>query len=147
MWYFAYGSNMNFDRMRERILREPIAKAGWLVGYCLLFNKVASKKSGVGYANIKENKDENVYGVLYDVTQDEIAKLDGFEGVPRHYEKKEMEIKSGNGNVTAVVYIANKEQVKDGLLPERAYLNHLLKGKEYLPMEYYKKLEKQLTID
>jgi hypothetical protein len=38
-------------------------------------------------------------------------------------------------------YIANSEYIKEGLRPEKEYLNHLLEGKEYLSESYYENLK------
>ena len=50
--YFAYGSNMDGDRLRERGVRFYKRERGVLEGYRLVFNKRSSKGSREGYANI-----------------------------------------------------------------------------------------------
>ena len=65
--YFAYGSNMNSKRMEEK--RVPFLKrrSAKLRGYKLKFNKIATRKTNEGYANIVADLNSIVEGVLYDV--------------------------------------------------------------------------------
>ena len=75
-FYFAYGSNMNPDRIRERIPQaRPVGTAfilGWRIKERL-------------YADIERSKGGRVDGVLYLLTQTEILHLDAYEGYPRTY--------------------------------------------------------------
>jgi gamma-glutamylcyclotransferase len=133
MFYFAYGSNLNKKRMLDRgVIVNSIVSAS-LFNYELKFNKV-SKQGAV--ANISPCKDSVVEGVLYDV--ENLFLLDKYEGYPKHYTRVIMRIE----NVDAWIYIANSEYIKEGLRPDKEYLNHLLEGKEYLSELYYDKLKK-----
>lgn len=132
MFYFAYGSNLNKKRMLDRgvIIKNVIPAK--LFNYELKFNKV-SKQGAV--ANVVFCENSIVEGVLYDV--ETLVLLDKYEGYPKHYTRVLMNIE----NVDAWVYIANSEYIKEGLRPEKEYLNHLLEGKEYLSEEYYNNLK------
>jgi len=133
---------MNPLRMTERRVEFSSMFAGKLVNWMLVFNKVASGKSGIGYANIITKKSSVVEGVIYKTANDSIKKLDRFEGFPKHYEKKIMTVETPHGFIDCVVYVANEEKTLDGLCPENEYLSHLLKGKEFLSKNYFDKLSK-----
>lgn len=143
--YFAYGSNMDFERLKEReIFFEFLGKAT-LHNFELCFNKIASIKNGAGYANIIDKVGGSVEGLLFNI--ENIATLDGYEGYPFHYEKYKLFVTLNEKNIEAVVYIANPEKTKQNLKPTKEYLNRLLTAKEYLSAEYYEQLQRTETID
>ncbi len=75
-FYFAYGSNMNPDRIRERIPQARVAATAHITGWRL--------KERL-YADIERSRGGRVDGVLYLVTQSEMFRLDAYEGYPRTY--------------------------------------------------------------
>ena len=74
--YFAYGSNMNPERIRQRIPEaRPVGRAtlrGWRLVERL-------------YADIEKARGGRVEGVLYLVTRTELHRLDLCEGYPNIY--------------------------------------------------------------
>lgn len=144
--YFAYGSNMNKDRMHERVGYVLESMPGILSGWRLVFNKKARDGTSV-YANIVPDPDGEVQGCVYQVTRDDIDTLDGYEGYPAHYDRKEIQLLANTEMISAVVYIAAPEMICDDLKPTRDYLNHLLAGKEYLTPSYCMLLEHVATAD
>jgi len=147
MYYFAYGSNMDLNRLSGRIKRKPEGIAGYLEDYTLVFNKVASKPANAGYANIIESSGKRVHGVIFDLTESEFKILDKCEGVASgDYYRKTMSIHTDSKIIEAIVYIACLSRVKENLMPTREYLNYLLAGQCYLPDEYFKNLSRQITI-
>lgn len=139
---------MNGERMKRRIGRLPDRVPGVLRDWCLAFNK-ASKNPGAGFANIVPCPGEVVEGVLYAVTEEELRKLDGYEGVPTHYERHEMAVEQRNTGevIPAVTYVANHNKIRDGLKPTREYLDHLLAGADCLSEEYVRFLRTVETLD
>ena len=102
--YFAYGSNMNPDQMAERC---PGAKA---VCPAKLRNyRLAERK----YADIDWDEGSNVYGVMYTVPENEMEKLDGYEGAPRIYERIEVRVEFAMKPYMAVTYILTPEMKKE----------------------------------
>ncbi|KAG9295039.1 hypothetical protein G9A89_017833 [Geosiphon pyriformis] len=167
--YFAYGSNMSVDQMAQRDVpwskRFPCA----IRNYRLAFNHDGGTKS---HANIMSEPSSIVYGIVYEgCNHKSFTQLDIYEGVKSgKYYREEVDIlvpvtESGfwkNGVdgeygvgerreadsvkiVRAVVYIAGPGYIKEGLLPERAYLNRILKGEEYLPKPYFEKIKETPT--
>ena len=76
-FYFAYGSNMNPDRIRERIPGARLVGKATIKGW-----KLAERL----YADIERSKGSRVEGVLYLVTESERFRLDSYEGYPHIYE-------------------------------------------------------------
>jgi gamma-glutamylcyclotransferase (GGCT)/AIG2-like uncharacterized protein YtfP len=76
MYYFAYGSNIVLDQMRRLCGRNfsllgPAVLQDYELGADLR-----------GYGTIREQKNFQVYGLLYDVDQQCLDALDSFEGYP-----------------------------------------------------------------
>ena len=76
---------------------------------------------------------ESVEGILSEVTEEEMGKLDRCEGIPAHYLRAIVVVKMKNGTeVDSVTYVANPSMVMDGLKPTKEYLSHLLAGRSFL---------------
>jgi gamma-glutamylcyclotransferase (GGCT)/AIG2-like uncharacterized protein YtfP len=141
-YYFAFGSNMNIQRMRDRGVPFLARCSGLLPGYRLTFDKVATAPQGAGYATIQPDPASAVEGVLYQVLWMSIRLLDRYEGVPIHYERVVRNVRHPNGSpVPALVYIAHPDRVQAGLRPPMAYLRHLLAGRDLLSPAYVEKLK------
>ena len=142
MKYFAYGSNMDAERMRERGIRFSQRTHGILKGYRLEFNKIASRNPQEGYANVVRFENGIVEGVLYEIPDSDLSKLDMFEGYPDHYDRLMIKVQLDDGQkLEAIIYIAQPDQIAEGLKPSRDYLNHLLAAKDLLSESYRRKLE------
>jgi gamma-glutamylcyclotransferase (GGCT)/AIG2-like uncharacterized protein YtfP len=149
VYYFAFGSNMNQQRMRERRVNYSSALPAHVHGYNLVFNKVAYSPSGAGYANLSPGEG-TVHGVLYHLDgPEDLDTLDGYEGVGSdHYYRKTMHVRLSQDNTTvlAVAYLACAKRTREGLKPTKDYLGHLLAGKEFLPEAYYETLKEFPTV-
>lgn len=148
IWYFAYGSNMDSHRLEERVGRSGIKwQKGKLTRYRLAFNKISSSGEG-GYANIIQDNNGTVYGVLYLLTEEELQKLDRCEGVPNHYGRVTLPVETEESIVRAVCYVAAEDKVREGLKPSRKYLEHLVRGAQEhnLPPDYTQQLRETETL-
>jgi hypothetical protein len=142
--YFAYGSNMDFKRLKDRGISFEFMGLGILKNYELQFNKIAKNKTGIGYANVVYKQGSKVEGLLYSIHN--IQTLDRYEGFPEHYLKENLSICFLNKRIDATVYLAAPDKIGPNLMPEKAYLNRLLEAKEYLSKEYFDFLESTKTI-
>jgi len=139
VWHFAYASNMSRAQMQQRVASWQEEKTARLDNYELNFDKVARGGTGTGNLVIAEGK--VVWGVLYRLTEQQMRKIDHFEGVPNHYRRSEVTVQDADGNrITAQVYLAGK--VRRGLKPDRLYLKRILEGAEEhnLPPDYIEQL-------
>ena len=140
-FYFAYGSNMNPQRMAERGMQTLSAQAASLSGWQLCFNKRCPVTAGTAYANIVPVAAGRVPGVLYELANLlVIERMDPFENWPERYRREKVGVQVSSGIVETWVYIANPEWQQEGLRPQRWYLNHLLAGRPWLPPEHYETL-------
>lgn len=151
MYYFAYGSNMDKQRMKERKITfsDVERRAAHLSGYHLEFNKVANDNPLEGYANIVPDGSGLVEGVLYNIDAASLPKLDKCEGYPDEYLKISIKVllPSDGQKVCAITYIANPKKIGEGLKPRRCYLEYLLAGEDFLSASYFKRLQETETLD
>lgn len=131
--YFAYGSNLDEQRMIDRFVIYDKMIPAVLNDYELRFNKVSVKQGAV--ANVIHNNGHVVEGVLYEVAN--IEALDKYEGYPKHYDRVKMLV-SGR---EAWVYVAQPQYIEEGLKPKQEYVNRLLAGRRYLSKSYYNELK------
>ncbi len=141
-WYFAYGSNMNPARKRERTgsVRQP--RRVRLVGYRFAFNKLG--RDDTGKANIIPDEGGLVWGVAYRCSAEAMVALDRCEGVHvGQYERRFVEVLPDEGaQLAAIAYVALPERVQSGLRPTETYVQHILRGAQQhgLPDEYVEAL-------
>lgn len=151
VWYFAYGSNMNLQRMMDRSAYFTQRKRGILHGHRLVFNKISGTYPGHGVANVVAEWGYDVVGVLYEVDRPGIEALDGFEGVRGgHYIRTEMMVQLNDGTaVNAYVYVAHPDRVEEGLTPHEDYFYHLKQGLDLLGeggAEYLKAARREACV-
>jgi len=148
MRYFAYGSNMDPERMRKRSISFSQRIRAVLEGYRLEFNKVASRNPQEGYANVVKFEKGIVEGVLYEIPDSDLSKLDRFEGYPDHYDRLMIKVQLDDGQkLEAIIYIAQPDRIAEGLKPSRDYLDHLLAARDILSESYRRELEAWQPLD
>jgi len=140
VFYYAYGSNMSEQRMLDRKITFFSRKFGILKNYKLVFNKISKSNNNTSFANIVESIGDFVEGIIYEIDDNDIKKLDKFEGHPVHYTRKNVLI----DNKSCIVYIAQDQWIKEGIYPTKEYINYLLEAKDLLSEEYYNKIKKLL---
>ncbi len=149
VYYFAYGSNMDTKRLEERVGINNVQLTGKAIlkGYELKFNKI--KSDGTTAANVMPFKFSNVEGLLFEFDPSNstvLEKLDRYEGVAtKDYRRKLLGIEIDGIEVLAYVYVAYPNKIREGILPSKDYLSHLLCAKDYLSEAYYSKLVNQKT--
>jgi gamma-glutamylcyclotransferase (GGCT)/AIG2-like uncharacterized protein YtfP len=141
-FYFAYGSNMNVEVLKKLGV-EPISQQkAQLRGYRLVFNKIVDKLFGVGLANLDRSVNSLVEGVLYEIKEEDIPKLDELEGVPDDYFKMGVSVTGEDGRqIRSFAYLAHPEKVGAGLKPSRQYLQSMLVAATWLSKPYVEILE------
>ena len=97
-----------------------------------------------GKANISENNDSIVWGILLDLTESEVEKMDDSEGTESgHYFRKTVEVITDSGIVKAITYVAHDDKLIPNTAPLEWYLNHVLDGAKYhnLPDDYIESIQ------
>jgi gamma-glutamylcyclotransferase (GGCT)/AIG2-like uncharacterized protein YtfP len=105
-YYFAYGSNLNKEQMKERCHDSIEVGSIILSGYQLLFR--SHRGSEQGYLTIEKEDKAKVPIGIYLISEDDENKLDGFEGVnSQDYKKERIAIKYKDNYIGGLIYIMN----------------------------------------
>jgi hypothetical protein len=148
---FGYGSNMCLGRMRSRVPSLEFVAVGVLADHSLVMNKVS--KDGSAKGNLKHDPGSQLFGVVYSLRRDDRKALDAAEGLGEGYVLREdLPIRSTAGegwDQPVLVYVADDRYVRDGLLPYRWYLRHIIDGARHnqLPAAYVERLEGYPAVD
>ncbi len=98
MRYFAYASNMNQAQMKRWCPSSRFLKAARVEGFRFVYDGFSLAWGGpVG--NIVPSAAESVWGALYEITERDRLTLDAFEGYPRSYEHREVEVLDRQGAI------------------------------------------------
>ncbi|MEM4189341.1 MAG: gamma-glutamylcyclotransferase family protein [Candidatus Caldarchaeum sp.] len=125
VWYFAYGSNLDQEGMRRRVGRWYDLKPALLKGYRLVFDVYSSSWRG-GVANVREDEASAVYGAAYLLDEEQLEKLDRYEGVPHLYHRRKVVVEVEGQPVEAFIYVGTNP--RSSLLPSAEYLSLMIKG-------------------
>ncbi|KAL0633253.1 hypothetical protein Q9L58_007864 [Maublancomyces gigas] len=133
-YYFAYGSNLWVHQM---ITRCP---STILIGTAILpfYRWVISHR---GYANVVPSVPDECYGFIYTITEEDEAKLDVYEGVPRSYQKKILKVKVLDDGrlLETLVYIDSKTAEGVTHTEYVVRINNGLNDAKEIPEEWVKK--------
>ena len=125
MYYFAYASNLNRKQMTERAPDSKPKFIATLPNFKLTFTARAVKPGGV--ASITPFRGEKVLGAVYEISEKDLKRLDGYEGYPTIYDRRKVTVwKETNEAVEAVTYI--KIDQSRALSPSPEYLAVIQQG-------------------
>lgn len=139
MLYFAYGSNMDPERMRERCPGARALGAARLPDHRLIFTR--ESLLGGGVASVEPSPGDETWGALWDITALDEQALDEYEGVDRGaYRKAVAGVEIEGRRETAMIYVAATRRARR---PSRRYLDGLVRGARThgLPAGYVTRLE------
>lgn len=102
MLYFAYASNMHREQMKRWCPASRFLKAAALAGYRFVYDGFSVTWDGA-VANIVRSDAETVWGAVYEITERDRLTLDAFEGYPREYEHREVEVRDRDGRTHRVL--------------------------------------------
>ncbi len=139
MRYFAYGSNMHWEQMRQRCASARFVAVARLPGHRLAITR-KSRRRLCGTADVVRDSASEVWGILYEITADDLALLDGFEDGYRRARVTVM-LAKGAESVEAWIYIAEKEAFAPP--PSALYKRLIIEGARHwgLPQTYLEFLE------
>lgn len=135
--YFAYGSNMKTEQMTKRVPSAKVIGRARIVNRHLVCNK--RSKNGSGKANLVHSPGDVVWGVLYEMDESDLPKLDKAEG---GYRRVEVEVLDEQGGpIVAQTYVSKK--LTDDTRAYEGYKNLILNGarEHQLPEKYIEDLE------
>jgi gamma-glutamylcyclotransferase (GGCT)/AIG2-like uncharacterized protein YtfP len=140
--YFAYGSNMASHRLLRRLPGARHVEAGILTGHQLRFHKNDSGMSGKCNIELTNDHSDEVYGVIYQISNQDKQTLDRIEGLGKGYSEKIVSITTLSGGIlTSVTYFAI--DIDHSVIPYHWYKQHVLRGaiEHGLPTEYISRIE------
>jgi gamma-glutamylcyclotransferase (GGCT)/AIG2-like uncharacterized protein YtfP len=125
--YAAYGSNLDPARMGERCPHSPLHGTGWLVGWRLTFGGEDKGWDGA-LATVVEDPGGQVFVAVYDVTAEDAAMLDAWEGVDIGlFRKLKVRVQMLAGEAMAWLYVLDGYE---GGLPSALHLGVLVEAAE-----------------
>ena len=112
--YFAYGSNLDLAQMKIRCPSSELISKGSLSGYRLTFNRYSSGWGG-GVADVIQDQDSKVWGLVFKLSNSDLKRLDSYEGCYNDqtslYERWKAVINTPKGQISDVwVYTVVEKQ-------------------------------------
>lgn len=134
-YYFGYGSNMDQKQMHDRCPSAVLLGVAELRDYTLSFT-IFSPKRQCGCADVEKKEKSSVYGILYELTDEDAKKMDEYEGSPEHYRRISVVVTQDGKEASAYTYeVVHKNP---GVLPSKHYLGLITHAAEHFnfPKEY-----------
>ena len=134
MIYFAYGSNMESTQMQSRCPGNTPLGTACLSHYTLIFSRW-SRSWNSGTADIVPAKGCEVWGMLYNLTCDDLRRVDTFADYPNSYVRQDIPVQCQGEALPALTYIAVRQGV---FAPSKSYRNQMILGatQNNLPESY-----------
>jgi gamma-glutamylcyclotransferase (GGCT)/AIG2-like uncharacterized protein YtfP len=135
MFYFAYGSNMNWPQMQRRCPSARFVCIARLPGHQFAIAR-HSRLRNCGTANIFPEAESTVWGIVYEVSESDMLMMDAFEDGYSRYQHSVYSFEPNSSVLEAIVYIAPKEISVP--LPNAEYKRLMLEGARHwqLPTDY-----------
>jgi len=117
-WYFAYGSNLCVHQMARRCPGASEPRPATLADHDWLINER-------GVATVEPFAGSRVHGVLWSLSDQDLATLDSAEGVPVRYRRDRLTVHTADGPSSAWVYIDHRTETGP---PRPGYLERIIDG-------------------
>ena len=164
MLYFAYGSNMQWSRIRERCPSVRFVCKALLPDYQLTFSRRYSQKNSSWTASIEEAADQHFWGVVYEIDDRDIGSLNEAEGYKPNRPNDEnahtpirchvLDEGVKHRPLFVMTYTANVEGNpppghRDRRVPSKEYKSRLVEGAQHwrLPETYVQQLGAIETVE
>lgn len=143
--YFAYGSNMLEQRLKDRVKTAEFLSNAWIRGYEVRFRKISIDGSGKADLVHTGEPSDIVHGVVFQFDANEWGALNAAEP---GYDPETIEVQTTTGVLKATAYLAREDQIDESLKPYTWYLELILCGAEQhgLPEDYRQKIERILDL-
>lgn len=138
--YFAYGSNMSADQISDRCPSQRFICIAELPGYALAFTRYSEKRA-CGVADVVPARGESVWGVVYELSDGDMAALDRHEGAhmnPPAYVRRTARVLAPGGQAHEVMTYEVANKASKAHAPNSEYLGLITAGaiKWGLPQAY-----------
>ena len=126
MYYFAYASNLSRRQMAERASGAKARQAATLPNYRLVFSGWSRAWRG-GTASIQASHGDRVLGGVYEITEQDLARLDKHEGYPNDYTHVTVTVYPDTGGPLEAVTFIRPRQLEESK-PSPEYLARIREG-------------------
>lgn len=126
-YYFAYGSNLDINRLQSRVGNVVSMGRHVLYGWKLVFNAGFDNQCFANIIFTGKNMDI-VEGIVYQMTTRQIKKLDSFEGAPHLYTRIVHNFKNKDLQVYVSINPSYTQQEVKKIPPGKEYLQFMLNG-------------------
>jgi gamma-glutamylcyclotransferase len=142
--YFAYGSNMSDEQIRQRCPSHQFVAVAKLADFKLAFTR-HSPKRGCGVADVVPAPGKSVWGVVFDMSEADLAALDRHEGVhanPPAYVRKNVQVRASDSQLVDAITYEVFTKAPNEYSPNAEYLGLITAGarKWGLPQDYQEAL-------
>ena len=155
MLHFAYGSNMDWNQIRERCPSARFLGVAVLLDHRLAFSRYSSSSTRkCGVADAVEYEGNQVWGVVYDIDELDVGNLDKKEGFQpgrksNSYQREQRHVfLDGHRNepLAVAIYFATPEP--GAHLPSQKYKDLILSGANYwhLPENYIRDILEPIQV-
>lgn len=143
--YFAYGSNMLEQRLKDRVKSAEFFSSAWIRGWEVRFHKRSI--DGSGKADLVQTGDleDIVHGVVYQFDPNE---RDALNEAERGYDRAAIQVHTDSGDRDVTTYLARRGRIDESLKPYTWYRDLILCGAEQhgLPEDYRRKIDSIVDI-
>jgi hypothetical protein len=143
--YFAFGANMSSVVLRRRGIEVLSREPARLRGYRLVFDLAGIPWVEPAFGSIVPDPEHDVYGILYQLTPEQLNRVDSYEG--SNYSVIEVEVE-GKRSGTKRSRAYQTKRPTPGLRPSRRYLRVLCEGarENELPPSYIRELDAHPSV-
>jgi hypothetical protein len=151
--FFAYGKLMDEEVFKAHGLEYVYKSEVTLSAWRLVFNKIPTgddNQEGLGLENIEptHNHAGMMFGVVYEMKDSFVPRLDEIHGYPDQYVRKILRLNRHDFTMmNGFSYIARPENVGKGLKPTKTMMKKLRTCKKHVPMLYFARMMGTKTLD
>ena len=156
VWYFAYGSNLDYVQFRARCPSAQYICRAVLRDHALAITRPSIGRTG-GLADVVPHTGRDVWGVVYLLEDRDLSALDAAEGYQAgrdpdrnaYIRKDHIRVAAENDVKQALrvsIYFAVKRP--NPPRPSEAYMRHIIDGAKFwkLPLTYIEELQRIPTL-
>ena len=150
---FAYNELINEDYFKEKGFEYIDKVTVTLSAQRIVFNRLPLEGEGIegqGLPNIEPtpNNAGMMEGMLYDMHDTFLPKLNEFHGYPKECNRKVMDLNAHDFHtVRGIVYFAKPDRIGDKLKPSKALMKLFRKSRKEMTMLYFARLMNTRTCD
>jgi len=150
---FAYNELINEDYFKDKGFEYIDKVTVTLSAQRIVFNRLPLEGEGIegqGLPNIEPtpNNAGMMEGMLYDMYDTFLPKLDEFHGYPKECNRKVMDLNAHDFHtVRGIVYFAQPNRIGDKLKPSKALMKLFKKSRKEMTMLYFARLMNTRTCD